>query len=116
MLKKAGIVAAVAAAGLLAVGSYAFADETVTKDNLSNACTFSATGSTVDSTNSASGLSLAAVANAITSAIAPVTTQAQALNCNNIGVKDVLDFDSNNSDTTVTKTKVKDSFNTETDD
>jgi hypothetical protein len=116
VLKKAGIIVATAAAGLLAVSSFAFADETVTKDNLSNACDFAATGPTVDSTNTANGFSLAAVANVITSAVAPITAQAQALNCNNVGVKDVLDFDSNNTDSTVTKTKVKDSFNTDSDD
>ena len=33
MLKKAGIVVAVAATGLLAASSFAFAEETINKDN-----------------------------------------------------------------------------------
>jgi hypothetical protein len=110
VLKKAGIIVAAAATGLLAVSSFAFADETITKDNLTSNCsetqTTGAISSSVSGGNAAVGL-----VNAAVGLIAPVTAQAPVLNCNNIGIKDVLDFNSNNPTKTVTKTKVKDSFN-----
>lgn len=133
MLKKAGIVVATATAGLLALSPLAFAttdhhegehhshqdhsrtdvDYTnVERDNLTNDCAFGQEGPDVRS-SATGGSSLLGAANLVTSVIAPVTAQTQALNCNNINVSDVVDFDSNNSTRTATRTDVDDSFNTE---
>jgi hypothetical protein len=111
VLKKAGIIVAATAVGLVTIGSFAFADETVTKDNLSNTCTFGATGSTVTSSNLESATAVGAVIQSVISAVAPVDAQAQALDCNNIGIKDVLDVDSGNVTESVTETEIKDSNN-----
>ena len=115
MLKKAGIIVAVAATGLLAAGSFAFADETVTKDNLSNACPVSATGP-VDTTEATGGFSLLGVGGLASNIVAPITTQVQALNCTNLEVSDLVDSNSGNTTETETVTKIKDSNNTESDD
>lgn len=111
MLKKAGIVVAATAAGLLAVGSFAFADETVSKDNLGNACTFGTTGSTVTTSNTEEATAVGAVVQSIIEAVAPVDTQAQAGNCTNVKLKDLVDAGSGNTTKTVDETLVKDSFN-----
>jgi hypothetical protein len=130
MLKKAGIVVATAAAGLLAVSPLAFAtgahhdgphgdhhsrpvnvDYTnIQKDNLTNDCDFAQSGGRT-SGSAVGGSSLLGILNPVTQLIAPVTTQLNALNCNNINVSDVIDFDSNNSERTDNRTSIDDSFN-----
>ena len=111
MLKKAGIITATVAAGLLAVGSYAFADETVTADNLTSTCTEGQTTGAITSDVPGGNAGLLGLVNLAVGAVAPVTAQAPVGNCNNIGIKDVLDSNSNNGTTTKTKTSIKDSFN-----
>lgn len=137
MLKKAGILVAAAAAGVLAISPLAFAGDTghdekgkghhessqveeettvenvnVETDNQTNDCEFDQSGSDVDQTV-VGGSSLLGLAGLATGIAAPVTTQAQLLNCNNIDVSDLFDIDSNNTDETTTSTEVDDSFNTE---
>jgi hypothetical protein len=133
MLKKAGIVVAVAAAGLVSVSPLAFAtgdhdhghghhdhhsashDVTYTnveRDNLTNDCAFGQAGPAVEST-ATGGSSLLGVANLVTSAIAPITTQTQLLNCTNVNVSDVIDLGSNNESRTSQRTEVEGSFNEE---
>ncbi len=124
MLKKAGIVVTAAAAGILALTPFAFADNdshhepshveysNVEEGNLTNDCEFAQEGPTVDQ-DVQGGSSLVGVAGLATGAVAPVTTQIQALNCTNVGVDDVVDIDSNNETTTVDETEIEDSFNTE---
>lgn len=116
MLKKAGIIVATAAAGLLALSPLAFAhdDESfdfvnVEDSNQTNDCAFGADGGSVDS-ESTGGSGLLA-GGAVANAIAPITTQTQALNCTNLNVEDVIDQDSNNSTSTVEETEIEDSFN-----
>jgi hypothetical protein len=123
VLKKAGIVVAAVAAGAIALTPFAFAHDggessdvnysNMESGNLSNDCEFGQQGAAVDST-ATGGSSLASVAGAVTDIIAPVTTQTQALNCTNIGVSDVVDFDSNNDTATSTETEIEDSNNSTT--
>ena len=137
MLKKAGIVVAVAAASLVAVSPLAFATEghddhdrghghhhsaprdidytNVEEGNLSNDCAFGQAGPQVRS-SATGGSSLLGIAGLVTDIVAPVTTQTQLLNCNNINVSDVIDFNSNNTDQTSTRTEIEDSGNTTIDD
>ena len=90
MLKKAGIVVAVAATGLFAASSFAFAEETINKDNNSTECTFGqATGPTTGTQTG--GNALVALVNAAVNATVPVTTQAPILDCNNVELEDTLD-------------------------
>jgi hypothetical protein len=117
VLKKAGIVVAAAAAGLLALSPLAFADEVdsieytnVEEGNLTNDCEFSQAGPDIDATTTG-GSSLLGIAGLATQVIAPVTTQAQALNCTNIGISDVIDSDSNNVTSESSRTEIEDSFN-----
>jgi hypothetical protein len=130
MLKKAGIIAATATAGLLAVSPLAFAttdghhgddhgshsrpvnvDQTnIEKGNLSNDCDFGQDGPEVRST-ATGGSSLLGIAGLVTDVIAPVTAQTQLLNCNNINVSDLVDSNSNNDTRTDNRTSVGDSFN-----
>ncbi len=123
MLKKAGIVVAAAAAGLLALSPLAFADNdsdrhgprhleytNIEEGNLTNDCEFSQAGPDIDATTTG-GSSLLGIAGLATQVIAPVTTQAQALNCTNIGISDVIDSDSNNVTSESSRTEIEDSFN-----
>ncbi|WP_214403275.1 hypothetical protein [Pseudonocardia lacus] len=112
MLKKAGIVVAIAATGLLAVSPLAFADDftNVESGNVSNDCAFGQAGPEI-AQNLTGGSSLLGVAGLVTGAVAPVTTQTQAANCTNVNVSDVLDSDSNNTTETFTRTEIEDSFN-----
>ena len=123
MLKKAGIITAVAAAGAIALTPFAFASgshhETpapsqytnVEKDNLSNDCEFAQGGPDVDSTaTGGAGTVAGGIAGNI---VAPISVPVQALNCTNIGVRDVIDSNSNNETRTSESTEVEDSFNTE---
>ncbi len=133
MLKKAGIIVAAAAAGLLAVSPLAFAttphdehhgdehhhshsqpvnvDQTnIEKGNLSNDCKFGQNGPEVRSSATGGG-SLLGLAGLVTDVIAPVTAQTQALNCNNINISDLVDSNSNNDTRTDNRTSVGGSFN-----
>ena len=139
MLKKAGIVIAAAAAGVLSLSPLAFATNgqhhtprhddhhsrtdvdrsvdytNVERNNLSNDCSFGQQGPDVDAT-ATGGSSLLGLGGLVSNVIAPVTTQTQLLNCTNIGISDVIDVNSNNDDTEVTRTSIEDSGNTVTDD
>ncbi|WP_214403276.1 hypothetical protein [Pseudonocardia lacus] len=132
MLKKAGIVVAVAIAGLVSVSPLAFATEghddhdrghghhhsaprdidytNVEEGNLRNDCAFGQAGPQVRSSASG-GSSLLGVANLVTDIVAPITAQTQLLNCNNINVSDVIDLGSNNTDVQRQRTEVEGSFN-----
>jgi hypothetical protein len=124
MLKKAGIVVATAAAGLLAVSPLAFAtgdhhsqphpvnvnNTNVEEGNLQNDCRFGQDGAEVRQTAS-QGSSLLGVLDPVIALAAPVTTQLQALNCNNINISDVIDSNSNNDFSSESSTEVDDSFN-----
>lgn len=140
MLKKAGIIVAVAAAGVLAVSPLAFATSpgehghgnghgnghghhngsdhsrvdvdytSIERDNMTNDCEFGQAGPDVDSTV-AGGSSLLGILNPVIGVVAPVTTQVSALNCTNIGISDVIDLDSNNDSRTVERNSIEDSFN-----
>jgi len=108
VLKKAGIIVAAAATGLLAVSSVAFAD--TTEGNLTNDCAFgNSTGETSQFVDG--GNLLASIASLVTGAVVNVPAQTNALNCNNLNVEDVIDSDSNNTTRTLTETEIEDSFN-----
>ena len=111
MLKKAGIIVAAVATGVLAVSSLAFADTST--GNLKNDCAFGNEGGAPEA-GAVGGSSLVGdVLGAITSASSSVTSQANTLNCNNVQLKDLVDQGSNNKAETKSETKVKDSYNTE---
>jgi hypothetical protein len=137
MLKKAGIVVAVAAAGLVAVSPLAFATDghehhghnghdrdhghhhsaprdveytNVERDNLTNDCAFAQTGPDVDTTATGGSSGLLGLGGLVANVVAPVSAPIQALNCTNIGVSDVIDVNSNNDTRTATSTEVDDSF------
>ena len=112
MLKKAGIMVAIAATGVLAVSSLAFADEEM--DNTMNDCSFANAGGEVaqDLTGGTSG-SLVDLVGAVTGTATNATTQANTGNCTNAVTRDVTDTASNNKTETITKTRTEDSFNTE---
>ncbi len=111
MLKKAGIIVTVAAAGLLAAGSFAFADETITDDNGTNTCSFGQTGGAIDNPQAGGSAGLGVVANVVTSAIAPVLAQAPVGNCLNVDLEDLVDDGSNNVTKTKNVTEIVDSNN-----
>jgi hypothetical protein len=111
VLKKAGIIVAAAATGVLAVSSLAFASEST--GNLKNDCAFGNAGGTPEASAVGGSSLVGDLAGVITSAASSVTTQANTANCNNIQFKDLVDQDSNNRSTTRTDTTVEDSFNTE---
>lgn len=126
MLKKTGIIAAAAAAGVLGLSSLAFATtggddhghgssnveySSVERDNLSNDCEFAQDGGTVDQ-NLTGGSSLLDVGGAVTGAAAPVQTATQALNCTNLNLTDVVDIGSGNTTETRTETEIEGSGNT----
>jgi hypothetical protein len=108
VLKKAGIIVAAAATGVLALSSLAFADEAT--GNLSNDCAFGNQGGS-PAAIAEQGSSLLGILGAVASVATDVTTQANTLNCNNVNVEDILDVDSNNEEKTVEKTEIEDSFN-----
>ena len=111
MLKKAGIIVAAVATGVLAVSSIAFAD--TSSGNLKNDCAFGNEGGTPAASASGGNSMVGTLAGLVTGAATSVTTQANTLNCNNVQLKDLVDSASNNKTTTKTESKVKDSFNTE---
>jgi hypothetical protein len=132
MLKKAGIVVAAAAAGLLSLSPLAFAttghdhgghhgdhsgprpvnvDYTnVQHDNNTNDCNFAQDGGDARST-ALGGSSLLGVLNPVISAAAPVTANLNALNCNNIDLSRLVNIGSENSSSTESDTRFVDSFN-----
>ena len=126
MLKKAGILIGVAAAGVIAITPFAFAGNghhesssdvnysNVEDGNVTNDCEFGQEGPAI-AQDLTGGSSLLGAADLVTGAVAPVTTQTQALDCTNINVDDVIDSDSNNETRTSTRTDVEDSFNTDVD-
>ena len=127
MLKKAGILVGIAAAGVLALTPLAFANNDSKEDapavssmtsiednNLTNDCPITQEGPEVDST-ATGGDSFLGAAGLVTDIIAPVTTQTQLGNCVNLGVNDVIDSNSGNTDESFTRTEVEDSFNTDVD-
>jgi hypothetical protein len=142
MLKKAGIVVAVAVAGLVSVSPLAFATDghdhhgdhghghghghghhhsapqdvdytNVERNNLSNDCAFAQTGPDVDTTAAGGSSGLLGLGGLVANVVAPVSAPIQALNCTNIGVSDVIDINSNNDTRTATSTEVDGSFNEE---
>ena len=109
MLKKAGIIAAVAATGVLTLSGLAFAD--TVSDNVGNDCAFgNANGDTSQSLTGGSSL-LGDVLAPLTGIIGNATSQANTLNCTNVQLKDLVDDNSNNDTTTVTEREIEDSFN-----
>jgi len=128
VLKKAGILVGVAAAGVIAITPFAFAGDhgsshessgetnysNVEENNVGNDCEFGQEGAAV-AQDLTGGDSLLGVAGAVTGGVAPVTTQTQALGCTNVNLSDVVDQDSNNETRTAERTEVEDSFNTDVD-
>jgi hypothetical protein len=126
VLKKAGILAAVAVAGVIAITPFAFAGNghhesssdvnysNVEENNVGNDCEFGQEGPAV-AQDLTGGSSLVGAAGLVTGAVAPITAQTQALNCTNLNVSDVVDQDSNNETRTATRTEVEDSYNTDID-
>ena len=127
MLKKAGIIVATAAAGVLALSPLAFAGEkndsdkskdshakvvenNRTEENISNDCQF---GNDGGETNQGlfGGSSLLGALAPLTGAVANAPIQANTLNCTNVNLEDTIDLDSNNTDTTVQRTWIDESFN-----
>jgi outer membrane lipoprotein SlyB len=123
VLKKAGILVAAAAAGVVALTPMAFAwggdhheqapvnHTNVSEHNVGNDCAFGQAGSLVDQ-NLVGGNSLLAAAGAVTGAVTPADTQSQLGNCTNVNLSDVIDSDSNNVDQSRTVTRTEGSFNT----
>lgn len=114
MLKKAGIIAAVATTGVLALSGIALAD--TVEGNISNDCAFgNSTGETSQVLDGGSSL-LGDIAGLITGAVTNLPAQTNTGNCTNVNVEDVLDFDSNNTTRERVETEIDDSFNTESAD
>jgi hypothetical protein len=131
MLKKAGIVVAAAAAGLLAVSPLAFAttghdgphrdhrsqpqsnsvDYTnIQRDNDTNDCNFAQSGGRADSSAFAGG-GLLSILNPAISAAAPITANLNALNCNNIDVSRLVNVGSENGSNNESVNRTSDSGN-----
>jgi hypothetical protein len=107
VLKKAGIVVAVAATGLLVTTPIASAETAPAQ--ASNTCTSSQSGGTITQViTGGSGLLLGGAA---TGAIAPVTTQTQALNCTAVNVSDLINVNSGNTTSSSVRTRIQNSFN-----
>src|SRR3954454_11028142 len=84
VLKKAGIIVAAVATGVLAVSSVAFADTST--GNLKNDCAFgNAGGSPAAIADQGSSL-FGGVLGAVTSIAADATTQTNTANCNNLNI------------------------------
>jgi hypothetical protein len=109
VLKKAGIIVAAVATGVLAVSSLAFADESA--GNLKNDCAFGNAGGS-PAAIAEGGNTLVSLVEAVTSIAADATTQANTANCNNVNITDIIDQNSNNRAKSTTKTMIDDSFNT----
>jgi hypothetical protein len=125
VLKKAGILIGVAAAGVIAITPFAFAGDhhessssdtnysNVESGNVGNDCEFGQAGSQVDQ-NLVGGDSLLAAAGAVTGAVIPADVQSQAANCTNVSLTDVVDSNSGNDTRTREVTEVDGSYNSET--
>ncbi len=109
MLKKAGIIVAVAATGVLGLSSLAFADEEM--GNLSNDCSLPDETGEITQLQEGGESLLGLVADIFTSTAANAATQTNTGNCTNLNIEDVIDTDSNNSTETEEKTMIEDSFN-----
>jgi hypothetical protein len=109
VLKKAGIIVAAVATGVLAVSSLAFADESA--GNLKNDCTFGNAGGAPQAGALGGSSMVGTLAGLVTGAATSVTTQANTANCNNVQLKDLLDQGSNNKSETKVEREVEDSFN-----
>ena len=110
MLKKAGIIVATAAVGVLAVSGLAFAD-TTTSDNVGNDCAFGNAGGSPQA-GAFGGTSLVGdLVGVISSAATTADTQANAGNCTNLQLKDLVDSGSNNKDKSVGERRIEDSYN-----
>ena len=125
MMKKAGIIVAAAAAGLVALTPFAFANNdhqesgettysNVEDGNVTNDCEFGQEGPAI-AQDLTGGDSLIGAAGLVTGAVAPITAQTQAANCTNVNLDDVIDSGSNNTERTATRTEVEDSYNTDVD-
>jgi hypothetical protein len=110
VLKKAGIIVAAVATGVLAVSSLAFADTST--GNLKNDCAFGNAGGSPASIAGQGSSLFGGLIDVVLSAATDVTTQANTANCNNVNVSDIIDQDSNNSTKSWEKTMIDDSFNT----
>lgn len=128
MLKKAGIIVATAAAGVLALSPLAFAGEkhdsdkskdhhatkvvenNRTEENISNDCEF---GNTTGDTEQGvfGGSSLLGALGAVAGTVTNIPAQLNTLNCTNVNVEDVVDVNSNNESTEVQRTWIDESFN-----
>ena len=108
MLKKAGIIVAAVATGVLAVSSIAFADTST--GNVKNDCAFGNVGGAPVGT-AQGGDSLLGAVGAVTSIVTDTTAQANTGNCTNLNITDVFDQDSNNKTKETTKTMIEDSYN-----
>jgi hypothetical protein len=108
MLKKAGIIVAAAATGVLAVSGLAFAD--TTSGNLGNDCAFGNASGDASQIQDG-GSSLVSILTGIIGATTNAATQANAANCTNVQLKDLIDNGSGNTDETVTKREIEGSFN-----
>jgi hypothetical protein len=124
-MKKAGIIVAAAAAGLVALTPFAFANNdhhesgetnysNVEDSNVTNDCEFGQEGPAI-AQDLTGGSSLLGAADLVTGAVAPITTQTQLGNCTNLNVDDVIDSGSNNTERTSTRTEIEDSGNTDVD-
>jgi hypothetical protein len=109
VLKKAGIIVAAAATGVLALTSVAFAD--TSSDNVANDCAFGNAGGSPQAGafggSSLVGDLLGVVAGTATGA----ATQANTGNCTNLQLKDLSDTDSNNTNGSVVERHIEDSYN-----
>jgi hypothetical protein len=109
MMKKAGIIVAAAATGVLAVSGLAFAD--TTSGNVGNDCAFgNASGDASQGIFGGEGL-LGAVAGVFTGLTTNAATQANAANCTNVQLKDLIDNGSGNTDESITKREIEGSYN-----
>jgi hypothetical protein len=108
VLKKAGIVVAVAATGLLVTTPIASAAPAPAQ--ASNNCTFTQSGGSFNQTL-VGGSSGIGVGGAVIGVLAPVTAQTQALNCTAINVSDLVDVNSGNTTSSSVRTRIQNSFN-----
>jgi hypothetical protein len=109
VLKKAGIIVAVAATGVLGLSSLAFAGEK--SGNLSNDCSFPNESGEVTQAFEGGDSLVGAIADVFTGTATNLATQTNTGNCTNLNIEDVIDSDSNNRTETEEKTMIEDSFN-----
>jgi hypothetical protein len=133
VLKKAGIIVATAAAGVLAFTPLAFAGEghhdadknygkkdhhakvvepasNTSTGNLSNDCQFGNQSGDAAQLQDG-GSSLLGVASVLVGTVTNAASQVNALNCTNVNVSDLVDNNSNNDTREAEQTFVHDSFN-----